>query len=112
MKRRVCLGLLLLACLLGGLSWWAWPAQAQDAKGVQWIWYNEGNPLAEAPVATRFFRRVFEVKQEVKEASLDITADNSFTVWINGAEIGSGNEWMHVNRFDVKRRLVKGKNVI
>lgn len=113
MRRRVCLGFLLLACLLGGLSRWAHqPAAAQDGKGAQWVWYNEGNPLADAPAATRFFRRIFEIKQPVKEASLDITADNAFTVWINGTEVGAGNEWMQIYRFDVKRHLVQGKNVL
>ena len=57
--------------------------------GVRWIWFNEGNPPAEAPAETRYFRRTFSVDRPglkpVEDAALDITADNGFTVWVNGA---------------------------
>jgi putative heme-binding domain-containing protein len=86
--------------------------KAADADGVQWIWFDEGRPPAEAPSATRYFRRVLTVARGVDEASLDLTADSAFTVWVNGARVGTGADWKRVKHFDVKKHFVNGDNVI
>src|SRR5262245_34177433 len=114
MKRR-----LLLApsavLLLGALATFQpWGAQTKDVPGEpQWVWFNEGDPLKSAPAETRYFRRVFTVNRPVPkpvdEATLQITADNSFTVWVNGAKVGTGNCWQTLYSFDVKKHLVHGK---
>ena len=86
--------------------------QTQPTKSDRyWIWSPDAT-LASAPGENRYFRRSFEVKGTVKEATLEITADNHFTVWINGKSIGSGDEWQHLERFDVAKHLTAGKNVI
>src|SRR5690242_19711194 len=86
---------------------------AQPVGEPQWIWFDEGDPLASAPAETRYFRRTFTIARgPIVEANLSITADNTYTVWVNGAEVGSGNEWSRLDTYDVKRHLVKGKNVI
>jgi len=117
MKSRSLVGVLgLLVLLLVGLAWRPWGAQAQPANGLEWIWFNEGDPTRGAPAATRYFRRAFTIDRPVQppvdEGVLDITADNAFTVWVNGAEVGRGSEWKQVFRFDVKKHLVHGQNVI
>jgi putative heme-binding domain-containing protein len=88
------------------------PARAADTTGVQWIWFDEGDPLVEAPAATRYFRRVINLSRPLDEATLDITADNAFTVWINGEKVGAGDDWKRVERFDVKKHCRVGDNVI
>lgn len=106
------------ALAVAALCWLQpWQAAAQQAAGrANWIWYPEGNPAQEAPKGTVYFRKVFmidrPIQQPVDEGTLDITADNEFTVWVNGALVGSGKEWKHVQSFDVKKHLVHGKNVI
>jgi hypothetical protein len=103
-----------LALLVVGIGWYAL-AQTEKAKpkpkptprpvtspsgAAFWIWHDEGEPAREAPVGTRYFRRVWEINRPtqivVDEATLDITADNAFTVWINGKRIGSGSNWSQV----------------
>jgi putative heme-binding domain-containing protein len=79
---------------------------------MQWIWFNEGNPLADAPAETRFFRRVFTLTKAPTEASLEITADNHFIVWLNGTRLGQGDNWAHLNRYKVSKHLAAGKNVL
>ena len=73
-----------------------WPARRSR------IWFDEGDPLQDAPAETRFFRRTFTVARpgdaSITEAALDATADNAFTVWLNGVEVGSGDDWMVVKR--------------
>ena len=92
------------------------PKEPKSAAEPQWIWFDEGNPAAEAPAETRYFRRVFTITRPVPnpidEATLDITADNAYTVWVNGVEVGTGDDWKTVRHFDVKRLLVDGKNVV
>ncbi len=107
-------GVLLLVSLA---TWKPEPTQAQQGGSLLWIWYDEGgNPAKSAPAGTRYFRKTFEINRPVDnpidEAQLDIVADDEYTVWINGTEVGSGNDWKRVKRFDVKKHLVHGKNVI
>ncbi len=88
------------------------PSAARAESGVQWIWFNEGDPATSAPAGNRYFRHSFTVGRWADEATLDITADNAFTVWINGHKVGSGDDWKKVYRFDVRSHIVDGKNVI
>src|SRR5262249_13445073 len=74
-------------------------------------------PLVKAPAGKRWFRQTFEVKtaaqqNPVDEAILEITADDRFTVWVNGTEAGKGNDWRRVYRFDLAKHLIKGQNVL
>jgi alpha-L-rhamnosidase len=82
--------------------------------GAQWIWYPEGNPAASAPVGTRYFRRVFELpaNQAVRTATLAMTADNEFRVFVNGQEAGKSDNWMTPEEFAVDALLKPGKNVL
>jgi putative heme-binding domain-containing protein len=107
-----------IAVFLAG-AWWLTPAPQVDGQqtGAQanWIWFNEGDPAKEAPKETIYFRKTFKIMQlldQVEEGALDITADNEFTVWVNGKEIGSGKEWKHVQTFDLKKHLINGDNVV
>src|SRR5438445_10700875 len=81
---------------------------ARPAPTIKWIWFDEDKAAGE----TRFFRRVLRLDRFVDEASLDITADQRFTVWIDGHEIGKGDNWKRVYAFDVKKYLTEGKHVI
>src|SRR5262245_1826444 len=100
-------GLLVVAGLaLAALaSWWLGDVSAAPADAaVQWVWFDEGDPVKEAPAATRYFRRTFTINRPtqivVDDADLDITADNAFTVWVNGIQVGKGDDWKRVFRFD------------
>jgi putative heme-binding domain-containing protein len=112
MTRRLLSGLLALAGLAALTLPATRTARAADTTGVQWIWFDEGDPLVDAPAATRYFRRAFKFDRAVDEATLELTADNAFTVWINGVQVGSGDDWKRVERFDVKKYFLTGENVI
>jgi putative heme-binding domain-containing protein len=110
MTRRVLSGLLALGAL-GALLSWDVQAQAPSKEG-QWIWFNEGDPLSEAPTGSRFFRKTFTIKDAVGNASVEISADNQYTLFVNGEKVGSGNDWSRLDRYDLKKRLVVGKNAL
>ncbi len=91
------------------------PAALAQPGRVQWIWANQGDPAQSAPAGTRYFRKAFTFKVysgTYDEATLDITADDAFAVWLNGRRVGSGDSWQKVWRFDARPYMVSGKNVI
>jgi len=92
----------------------AWEGSSETVPLGDWIWYPEGKPHADAPVAARYFRRVFDLpdKADVRRAALRVAADDKFTVWINGRELGSGADWKAPNNFDAAAALKPGRNVL
>src|SRR5262245_50802127 len=85
---------------------------AQTEKSERyWIWSSDST-LASAPGGSRYFRRTLELKGAITAASIEITADNHFVVWINGKQIGSGDEWQQLHKFDVAKSLQTGKNIV
>jgi putative heme-binding domain-containing protein len=103
---------LLLAPLIGLVVLTFVFAQPKAKPAPQWVWFDEGNPLSDAPAAARYFRRTLTIDKPVASASLEVAADNEFVVWVNGKQVGSGNDWAVLSRFDVKANLVGGKNLI
>jgi alpha-L-rhamnosidase len=116
MKGASFLALVALAWFTGDLARGPARLNAQAMARVQWIWFNEGDPAQEAPAEVRYFRRVFTItcpmQKPIHEASLDITANDEFTVWVNGVEVGKGDDWKRVYRFDVQRFLIQGDNLL
>ena len=89
-------------------------AQTVDVwQGAQWIWYPEGDPLRAAPEGDRWFwRRVQLPAKTIRRAELTGIADNSFTLNINGKEIGGGSGWQRAASLDITPRLSPGSNLL
>ncbi len=92
------------------------PAEVQklDLSKAKWIWYDQGNAAASAPIGTRYFRTEFVIMQgrEVVSAICAVTADNSFKMFLNGRRIRNGNNFKEVVTGDVKEYLLPGRNVL
>ena len=98
-------------------------ARAQETGAVQWVWSDEGDPATNAPAGTRYFRQVFRIdrplQKPVDEAQLDITADNAFTVWVNGAvttawddcPVPKGHVGLQAEFFEIEFRSLKYKEL-
>ena len=91
-----------------------WEGAGKPAVRGDWIWFPEGDPKRDAPTEARYFRRVFTLPatSALRSATLAITADDRFTVWLNGQEIGSGANWSAFAVFDLASALRKGRNVL
>jgi len=77
--------------------------------GAQWIWNNVVNPADAWPVGyTNTFQAIFDVTECPYQGKLNITADNIFEVWLNGVEIGNGDNWFKIYTFYVN--FVPGTN--
>ncbi len=85
-----------------------------EFSGAKWIWFPEGNPAASAPVGTRYFRRDFELpaSQAVRAATIAMTADNEFHLFVNGQEAGNSDNWKVPGKLAIGALLKPGKNVL
>ncbi|MET7293100.1 alpha-L-rhamnosidase [Streptomyces griseoloalbus] len=101
--------------------WISAPPELTDApslEGSSWIWFPEGDPASSAPAATRWFRRTLDVPDTVTAAKLAITADNVYTVSVNGTEVArtdlaTDNEgWRRPAVIDVLAEVRSGENVL
>ncbi|HFE52698.1 MAG TPA: rhamnosidase [Bacteroidetes bacterium] len=104
--------------LLGPGDWQAqWIAAGEPGKTEQeeklqgkWIWY----PGECGKAKPFYFRKVFDVpdRSQVDTAYVAVTADNRFTLYLNGELIGSGSDWQEVKHYDVHVQLKPGRNVL
>jgi hypothetical protein len=101
-------------------KWWtmtpapdsaAYAADSGRAVWGDWIWYPEGNPAEDAPVAPRWFRRTFD-SNDVIRATLRVAADDRHTAYVNGAKVSEGAGWSSVRDVDVTKLLRSGRNVV
>jgi hypothetical protein len=87
---------------------------AQTPAWGQWIWYPEGEPTSHAPVAKRYFRKVFDLPadQQMARGTLWISADDRFIAYVNGKKIREHAGTGTFESVDVSSKLKPGRNVI
>ncbi len=88
--------------------------QRLDMNGCFWVWYpGDGNAM-NAPPGTRCFRHelAIPVGRRVTEAKIRLTADNSYTLFVNGNQAESGGSFQILNVADLKKELRAGPNVL
>ncbi len=87
---------------------------AAIARGeAQWIWSPRSKDDASGRPA--FFRKTFEIGEPnaAKGSSrIEITADNTYILFVNGKRVGAGNNWQEGTAYDVSALLVNGANTI
>jgi alpha-L-rhamnosidase len=92
------------------------PAVNADLSGATWIWYNEGDPAAGVPPATRYFRRTFSLASAPTSATLVVTGDDTADVWVNGVQVSTSprayQSWQQAAVLNLAGRLAAGTNTI
>jgi len=89
-------------------------ASADPLAGSKWIWFPQGNPAESAPTGAVYFRRDFELAAgvAVRTATIELTADNEFRLYVNGREAGTGDNWKTPEKLSIGELLKPGKNVL
>ena len=89
-------------------------APGYNSEGYQWIWYPEGRPHEVAPAGTRYFRRQFAVPagKQITAATMNVTCDNGFTLFVNGRPAGQGTNWSQPPKLNLKESLTAGMNTL
>jgi putative heme-binding domain-containing protein len=85
-------------------------AAAARGQTPQWIWSSTNNTSTQKEV--RFFRKTFTVRQELVQAILNASGDDSAEFFINGKKVASVTEWKSPACVDVTKEIVAGENVI
>ena len=117
------LSLLATVSLVTALA--AVPAQEAQAAvttpvaltGAHWIWYPEGSPETDAPVATRYLRRTFTAPNgPYTDAQLVVTGDDTVDVWLNGTWLSGSprgtDAWRTAIYVDLAGSLKAGENTL
>jgi len=81
------------------------PLFAKSAWFASWIWNNK-------PTRNVYFRKVIVLDRTPIEAKLAITADNIYTLFINGQKVGHDEDWPSLETYDILPYLKRGKNII
>jgi len=87
---------------------------AAPAHTARWVWADTTRDTQ-----TVYFRRAFDLAAMPSRATLYLTADDFFTLYVNGREVDhsapdpkDGNVWQHVHRVNVASFLTTGRNVL
>jgi len=89
------------------------PAPRTTFEGCSWVWYPGENAASAAPPEARYFRTEIDLPdRKVKRAVFTLTADNTFTLYVNGEEVGTGNEWSRPYRVDITKAIRPGANAL
>ncbi len=89
---------------------------ADAFKGLSWVWSQAG-AQNQAPAGTRHFRRTFQLPaRPIKAARFLITADDQWTLWVNGQAAGKSDSqldaWRRPATVDVAGALRDGQNTL
>jgi len=93
------------------------PTERSAFDGAEWIW-SGGDEPGDAPAGERWFRGHWELPASTKleGASLSISVDNHFELFLNGEKVGESqgevDAWRQGARFDVGARLKAGDNLV
>jgi len=105
---------LFLALLLLTASVWAADiGKPPDLSKAAWIWWSKGAFGDGGPMA--FFRREFMLSAKPVEATIALTADNGYELYVNGHRVGGKlgwSSWKNVERFRIEPHLNAGANVV
>jgi putative heme-binding domain-containing protein len=82
------------------------PAAPADAVEGTWVWFGDSDN------APRRLRRTFDLPSVPQSATLSVTADNVYTVYLNGERLGGDAAWESVDTYDVAKKLRAGRNVL
>jgi hypothetical protein len=91
-------------------------APALALQGCSWCWYPEADPAQAAPPGTRYFRKQIDIPAgaKIRKATFAGTADNSFTLFINGKSAGHSDDsaegWRNPVELDASAFLQTGPN--
>lgn len=81
-----------------------------SAQEAQWIWSPE-HPRGQAIQGDCYFRKTLQVSS-VEEATITITADDKYELFVNGRLIGQGSSIRQMEKYNITRMLGRGRNVI
>ncbi|MBI3821696.1 MAG: hypothetical protein HY289_03340, partial [Planctomycetes bacterium] len=87
-------------------------ASSNSWADAMWIWDEADANKVPQNNEPRYLRLSFNLSAAPQAAELWVTADNLYVAHVNGVKVGDGKEWAIVDKYDVAKHLVAGKNVL
>jgi len=85
------------------------PGDPAGWRHGKWIWH----PTEKGDGQRVLLRKAFELPNgAISKAQVRCTADDRFTLWVNGTQVGEGDSWGTTYDFDVTTLLRPGSNLI
>lgn len=95
----------MIAARFGAALLFCAAAAAAGPWRAAWVWFP-------SPHTDGYLRYAFELPAEPVEAKVVVTADNIYTLYVNGKEVGRDSEWPTLETYDVTGLLHAGPNCI
>ncbi len=91
------------------------PSETEQKKytpsvAIKWIW-NDPHAAEKAKAGHVYFRKTVLVTNALAQATAVVLCDNSFTLYVNGRKVGSGQDFKEPAVFDLRPFLKPGTNV-
>ena len=88
-------------------------AATDSSREAQWIWSPAAasQSSSTSPIGTCFFRRSFDMNQP-EAGEVQITADESYELYVNGRKAGEGHNWHVMGVHDITQYLRAGRNTV
>jgi len=84
---------------------------AADEPSPQWVWIRDS--IAEPRGReTVIVGRIVELQEPAERATVTISADNNYELFINGVRVGGDGDWKTLERYDVTALMKAGRNVV
>ena len=80
--------------------------------GAMWVWDEPDANKVPQNNEPRYLRLAFTLTATPMQAELWVTADNHYVAYVNGQKVGEDAEWATVEKYEVAKHLVVGKNVL
>src|SRR5438552_1213958 len=87
-------------------------AQNPGWASASWVWDEADANKITQNNEPRYLRCAFDLAAKPSAAELWITVDNVYIAYVNGQKVGEDAEWATVEKYDVGKHLVVGKNVL
>lgn len=81
----------------------------EEPEKASWVW-SRNSIVEPRGQETIVVGRWVDLHGEIKHASVAITADNEYELYINGTRVGGDGEWPSIERFEVQSLLKHGRN--
>jgi uncharacterized membrane protein len=88
------------------------PDSSRKPPSASWIWHPDIPQSQNAYPGTRFFRTHFDALEPIVRAQLLVTADDAYSLYLNGEQALVGSDWRTPERIDVTSQLRSGRNTI
>lgn len=84
---------------LGTSPWLQTPANFPSDSNAQWLWQFFSPGTRDVVGLDTYFRKTFT--PNVTSATVKIAADNEYTLYVNGVQIGTGNSWQVAQSYTI-----------